>query len=76
VRAQRDVVALDGGAHAADVGVGLAVDEAREAVEAVAAHAAPPLGIRLVDVGADGQVERRVTRARERVVELLDARLV
>ena len=56
--------------------VGLAVGQAREAVEAVAAHAAPRLGIALVEVDADGQVERVVARPLEVVVQLLDARLV
>ena len=58
------------------VRVGLAVGQAREAVEAVAAHAAPALGVALVHVDADRQVERAVAGALEVVVELLDARLV
>jgi hypothetical protein len=58
------------------VGVGLAVGQAREAVEAVAAHAAALLGIGLVEVDADRQVERMMAGADEVVVHLLDARLV
>ena len=58
------------------VGVGLAVGQAGEAVEAVAAHAAARLGIGLVQVDADRQVERLVAGGDEVVVELLDARLV
>ena len=76
VRAQGDVLALDRGPHAQHVRVGLAVGQAREAVEAVAAHAAPALGIALVEVDADRQVERVMAGLDEVVVELLDARLV
>ena len=50
--------------------------EAGEAVEAVAAHAAALLGIGLVEVDPDREVERLVARFDEIVVELLDARLV
>ena len=74
--AQRDVLALDRGPHAQHVRVGLAVGQAREAVEAVAAHAAPALGVALVEVDADRQVERMMAGLDEVVVELLDARLV
>jgi hypothetical protein len=76
VRAQGDVRALDRGPDAEHVCVGLAVGQAREAVEAVAAHAAPALGVGLVEVDADGQVERMMAGPDEVVVQLLDARLV
>src|SRR3712207_8635608 len=56
-------------AHAAHVRVGLAVGEAGEAVEAVAAHAAPGLGVGLVEVDADRQVEGLV-RSEEHTSEL------
>ena len=70
------VVRRERGAHAAHVGVGLAVGQAGEAVEPVAAHAAAGLGIRLVEVDADRQVERMVAGPLEVVGELLDPRLV
>ena len=50
---QRDVVVLERRAHAAHVRVGLAVGQAGEAVEAVAAHAAPGLRVVLDEVDAD-----------------------
>ena len=68
VRAQRDVRVLERGAHAEDVRVGLAVGQAGEAVEAVAANAAPGLGVGLVEVDPDGQVERLVPGPHEVVV--------
>jgi hypothetical protein len=73
---QRDVLVLERRPHAQHVRVGLAVGEAREAVEAIAAHAAPRLGVRLVEVDADREVERVVAGAHEVVVERLDARLM
>ena len=76
VRAQGDVLALDRGPHAQHVRVGLAVGQAREAVEAVTAHAAPTLGIALVEIDADRQVKRVMAGLDEVVVQLLDARLV
>ena len=73
---QRDVGVLERRPHAAHMGIGLAVGEAREAVEAVAAHAPPRLGIGLVQVDADGQVERVQALVHQVIVQLLDARLV
>src|SRR5215217_9788752 len=54
----------------------LAVREAGEAVEAVAADAVASLGVALVEVDSDREVERLVTGPGEVVGELLDARLV
>ena len=76
VGAQRDVRVLERRAHAHDVGVGLAVRQAREAVETVAAHAAAGFGVGFVEVDPDRQMERLVAGPDEIVVELLDARLV
>src|SRR5262249_20587260 len=59
-----------------DVRVRLAVDEAREAVEARAANADALVRVVLVQVHADGQVEGPSARADEIVVELLDPGLV
>ena len=67
---------LERGPHAADVGVGLAVGRAGEAVVAVAPHAAAGVGIGLVEVDAERQMERLVAGSDEIVVELLDAGLV
>jgi hypothetical protein len=58
------------------VRVGLAVGQAREAVEAIAAHAAPRLRIGLVHVDPHRKMERIEADALEVVVQLLDARLV
>src|SRR5215472_15657298 len=58
------------------MGVGLSVRETGEAVEPVAAHAAARLRVGLVQVHADGQVERLVPGLLEVIGELLDARLV
>ena len=76
VRHQRHVVVLQRGPHASHVRVGLSVREAGEAVEPVAADAAARLGVGLVQVHADGQVERPVPGLLEVIGELLDARLV
>jgi hypothetical protein len=73
VATQRHVRLAERGAHAADVRVGLAVGEAGEPV---AADAAARLGVGLVHVDPDRQVERLVPRPREVVGELLDAGLV
>jgi len=45
---------LEGWAHAEDVRVGLSVCQTREAVEAVAANAAPGFGVGFVEVDPDG----------------------
>jgi hypothetical protein len=67
---------LEGWAHAEDVRVGLSVCQAGEAVEAVAANAAPGFGVGFVEVDPDGQVERPVPGPHQIVVQLLDPRLV
>src|SRR3712207_8156921 len=54
------------GPDALNVGVRLAVDQAREPVEAVAAHAHRVLRRRLVEPHADRQVERMQARSEER----------
>jgi hypothetical protein len=58
------------------VRIGLAVRQAREAVEAVTADAAAGLGVGLVEVDPHGKVERMVPAPCEVVGELLDARLM
>jgi hypothetical protein len=58
------------------VRVGLPVGQAREAVEPVAANTASGFRLGLVQVDADGEVERPVPSVLEVVGELLDARLV
>ena len=64
------------GPDTAHVRVGLTVHEAREAVEAATADTWTRLRVGLVEVDAKRQVERGVARARQVVVQLLDARLV
>ena len=76
VREQGDVLVAQRRADTTHVCVGLAVGEAGEAVEAVAAHAAPGLGVALVEVDAHRQVKRTVAGALEVVGELLDPGLV
>ena len=76
VTQERDVRVLERGPHGADVGVGLAVGEAGEAVELGAAHALALLGVLLVHVHSHRQVEGVVAAGHEIVVQLLDARLV
>src|SRR3954447_10303078 len=74
--AERDVGGLERGPHAAHVGVGLAVGRAGEAVVAAAPQAAAGLGIGLVEVDTEREMERLVAGSDEIVVELLDAGLV
>ena len=68
------------GSHAHRLRVGLAVDEAREAVDPVAADAAARVDgvavVVLVEHHAERKVRRMVPELLEVVVELLDARLV
>ena len=70
------VVVLQRRPHAADVGVGLPVGEARKPVEAVTANAPARLGIGFVEVDPHRQMEGMVTGPREVVGQLLDSRLV
>ena len=65
---QRDVRMLKGRTHADDVRVGFALGQTWEPVEAVAAHAAARLRVGLVEIEADGKVERLVAGADEIVV--------
>jgi hypothetical protein len=67
---------LEGWAHAEHVCVGLSIGQAGEAVEAVAANAAPGFGVGFVEVEPDGQVERPAPGPHQIVVQLLDPRLV
>ena len=76
MRSQRDVGVLDGWADAEHVCVGLSVCQAGEAVEAVAANAAPGFGVGFVEVEPDGKVERPMPGPHQVVVQLLDPRLV
>src|SRR5262249_24156053 len=68
-----------GGIHTNDLSVGLAVDEARVAVESVASDAGRVrlhLAIGLVEQDPDWQMKRMVSLMFEPVEEHLDARLV
>ena len=76
VRQQRDVRVLERGPHAEHLGVGLRVDEAREAVARRAADARAERRVRLVEHDPARRVERLVAGGREVVGELLDPRLV
>jgi hypothetical protein len=71
VRQKRHVAVLQRRPHASHVCIGLSVGKAREAVEPVAAHEASCLGVGLVQVDADWQVERPVPGLLEVVGELL-----
>lgn len=76
VAVQGDVAVAKGRSDAEDVGVGLAVCEAGEAVESVAANAASRLRVGLVQVDADGHVKRMLAGLLEVVAQLLDEGLV
>ena len=67
---------LEGRPHAEHLGVGLRVDEAREAVAGRAADAGRERRVRLVEHDPARRVERPVAGCREVVGELLDPRLV
>ena len=73
---QGDVGVLERRAHAEDLGVGLGVHQAREAVARRAAHARAVGHVVLGEHHAAGRVERLVPGRLEVVGELLDARLV
>ena len=76
VRQQRDVRMLERRPHAEHLGVGLRVDEAREAVAGGAANAGAERRVRLVEHDPARRVERPVAGGREVVGELLDPWLV
>ena len=73
---QRDVGVLEGGTHTKDLGVGLGVDQAREAVAGRAADAAAERRVGLVEHDATRGVEGVPARGGEVVGQLLDPRLV
>ena len=76
VRQQRHVRVLERRPHAEHLGVGLGVDEAREAVAGGAADARAVRHVRLVEHDPARGVERVVAGRVEVVGELLDPRLV
>ena len=76
VRHERHVRVLERRPHAEHLGVGLRVDEAREAVAGRAADAGAVRRVRLVEHDPARRVERPVAGCREVVGELLDPRLV